>query len=255
MTFKVWESTVTRYLIRGVRFIENHDIFLPMRTYKARLTEIQVDGNQQTAWIECPPDAIPTAGQYVMAYAPVEPLSVLGTPLFRGDASGEGFLAAPPLEATWIPGTQLVLRGPLGHGFSLQGHHLALATLGDTVMRLLPLATEALQRGDAVTLFTDAPLPSLPASIEIYPLGSLPEALTWADCLAVDLPLEALIGLRASLGLKKGEWLPMRAQVLVHTPMPCGGLAECGACAVPARRGYRLVCKDGPVFELDELDW
>jgi NAD(P)H-flavin reductase len=37
--------------------------------------------------------------------------------------------------------------------------------------------------------------------------------------------------------------------------MPCSGLADCGVCAVPARRGYKLACKDGPVFDLDELDW
>jgi hypothetical protein len=117
-----------------------------------------------------------------------------------------------------------------------------------------------LQSGDAVTLFTSAPLPALPSSIEIYPLASLPDALTWADCLAIDLPLEALGGLRSRLGLKKGDRLMLPAPALVYTPMPCGGLAECGACAVPARavsarRGYRLACKDGPVFKLDELEW
>jgi NAD(P)H-flavin reductase len=243
----------------------------------ARLTEIQMQaGGRLAAWIDCPPAAIPAAGQYVHAYAPGDSFAALGAPLFRGEVVGRvgtvgrGFLAAPPLPPGWAPGTFLVLRGPLGRGFSLDGQRLALAALGDTVTRLLPLAGETLQRGDAVTLFTNAPLPDLPASIEIYPLGSLPEALTWADCLAIDLPLKALAGLRASLGLKKGDRLSLPAQALVFTPMPCGGLAECGACAVPTRwspgqrsleqrsleqRRYRLACKDGPVFNLDELDW
>jgi hypothetical protein len=35
--------------------------------------------------------------------------------------------------------------------------------------------------------------------------------------------------------------------------MPCGGLAECGVCALPAHRGWKLLCKDGPVLELGEL--
>jgi hypothetical protein len=238
-----------------------------VRTYAARVLEIQTEpGGRVSAWIGCPPAAVPAAGQYVLAYAPNDPLAALGTPLFRGPAAGlgdtaaGGFLAAPPLPAAWVPGTSLVLRGPLGRGFSLNSQRLALAALGDTVTRLLPLAEETIQRGDAVTLFTDAPLPVLPVSIEVYPLGSLPEALSWADALAVDLPLEALAGLRNCLGLHKNELLPFPAQALVFTPMPCGGLAECGACAVSVRRSmghsrYLLACKDGPVFKLDDLEW
>ena len=237
-----------------------------MRTYEARLTEIQMDaGGQSAAWIECPQTAIPAAGQYVLAFAPGDPLAVLGTPLFRGEAAGRmettgrGFLAAPPLPVGWGPGTPLTLRGPLGRGFSLDGQRLALGALGNTVNRLLPLAGETLRRGDAVTLFTSAPLPALPASIEVYPLSLLPEALAWADCLGIDLPLEALAGLRSCISLKKDEELMIPAQALVFTPMPCGGVAECGVCAVPSRRSqgrrYRLACKDGPVFNLDDLEW
>ena len=37
--------------------------------------------------------------------------------------------------------------------------------------------------------------------------------------------------------------------VLVDAPMPCAGMGDCGVCAVKARGGYRLACKDGPVFE------
>jgi hypothetical protein len=245
-----------------------------------------MDGGRLAAWIDCPPAAIPAPGQYIQAFSPVDPLSAIGTALFRGEVSAglessrRGFLAAPPFPAAWAPGTPLVLRGPLGHGFNLSGQRLALAALGNSAARLLPLARETLQRGDAVALFTGAPLPALPASIEIYPLSSLPEALAWADCLAIDLPLEALPRLRASLGLDKGDRLMFPVQVLVDTPMPCAGLADCGACAVPARRtrerhtssqrtssqrtsgwrtpGWRtflLACVDGPVFNLDELEW
>jgi hypothetical protein len=252
-----------------------------VRTYAARLTELhsvagELDRSQVTAWIDCPPTAVPAPGQYLLAFSPAEPLTALGTALFRGEAfsslepAGRGFLAAPPFPTTWAPGVPLVVRGPLGHGFNLTGQRLALAALGETAVRLLPLAQQALQRGDAVTLFTDAPLPALPASIEIYPLESLPDATGWADCLGIDLPLEALPQLRGRLGLNKGVRLMCPAQALVYTPMPCGGLAECGACAVPApsaRRGavpggraagwlrYWLACQDGPVFDLNELEW
>ena len=57
-----------------------------MRTYDARLTEIHMEaGGQVTAWIDCPQAAIPAAGQYVFAYAPGDPLAVMGYPLFRGE--------------------------------------------------------------------------------------------------------------------------------------------------------------------------
>jgi hypothetical protein len=35
--------------------------------------------------------------------------------------------------------------------------------------------------------------------------------------------------------------------------MPCAGLADCGVCAVELRRGWKLACKDGPVFDLRDI--
>ena len=106
-----------------------------------------------------------------------------------------------------------------------------------------------------MALFTDASLPWLPAALEVQPLQNIPEALAWADFLAIDIPLQSLAGLRHILGLGAGERLPCPGEVLIETPMPCGGLADCGACAVPGRRGWKLACKDGPVFDINEIEW
>jgi hypothetical protein len=37
--------------------------------------------------------------------------------------------------------------------------------------------------------------------------------------------------------------------------MPCAGIAECGACAVPGGGwgGWKLACQHGPVFDLNWL--
>jgi dihydroorotate dehydrogenase electron transfer subunit len=43
------------------------------------------------------------------------------------------------------------------------------------------------------------------------------------------------------------------AQILIHTPVPCGGVAECGVCAVTSKSGWKLACRDGPVFDWREL--
>jgi len=209
------------------------------------------------AWITCPPAAIPAPGQALFAWAIAEPLAPRATPLFAADLAPDGFLAAAPLPLSWAPGSELHLRGPLGQPFRLPErlHRLALAALGDSVARLRPLLHQALAQSRAVALYTNAPLPALPTDVEIYPLNSLPEGIAWADFLACDLPLDALGKLRQYFGLEPGARLPCPAQALLLGPSPCGGLAGCGACAVPARRGWKLACTDGPVFDLNELEW
>ena len=229
----------------------------PMRAHIARVIEIQRDPGGFSAWLACPAQAIPPAGQYVLAADPADALQPLSVPLFPVRISKDGFLAASPFQVAWTPGTALENHGPLGRGFKLPptARNVALAGLGETTARLMPLIPAALNQGAAVALFTDAPLPQLPSAVEAYPLSALPELLTWADFIAIDLPIAALPELRTRLGLGAQAWLPCPGQALLLAPMPCGGIAECGVCAVPARRGWKLACKDGPVFQLDEIKW
>jgi len=229
-----------------------------MRILEGHVSEIQLDRQGATgAWIACALRKAPSPGQYLFAWAPSDIDAPAGLALFPAQVSENGFLAAPPFPPTWTPGTRLNLRGPMGHGFELPAsiRRLALAALGDTVARLLPLAALAAQNSCAIALFADALFPSLPSSYEAYPLSNLPESLVWADLLAIDLPLQHLVDLRKGLGLTAGAFLPCPAQVLIQAAMPCAGQAECGTCAVPARRNYKLACKDGPVFDLKDLEW
>jgi hypothetical protein len=132
---------------------------------------------------------------------------------------------------------------------------LAFVTLEGTSARLLPLAHQALADNRSAALFTDAPLPPIPLALEAHPLNALPEFISWADYLAVDLPMQALPRLRQVFCLSPEEHFPCQGQVLVLAPMPCGTLADCGVCALKVRGTWKLACKDGPVFKLDELDW
>lgn len=227
-----------------------------MHVYEARVREIRLEQGGRAAWLECPPVVVPAWGRYVMAWAEVERELPLALPLFAGDVDEAGFLALLPREAPWEPGTRLKLRGPLGRGFELPRgiRRLALAALGETSGRLLPLARQVLAQDAATALFTDLPVAGLPAALEINPLSMLPEAVNWADFLVLDVPLERLPGLHALLGLESpGAPLPCQGQALVMAPMPCGGLAVCGVCALPERRPWKMVCQDGPVFEVREL--
>jgi Iron-sulfur cluster binding domain of dihydroorotate dehydrogenase B len=223
-----------------------------------RVIEIRLDASgQMGALIACTEATIPHAGQYLVAADLRDLEAPLGTPLFLEEHTPYGFWSAPPIPSSWRPGTSLALSGPLGHGFDVPRdiRRLGLVALGETAMRLMPLVRQALQGSVGITLFTDQPLPVLPASVEAYPLASLAEMLDWPDFVAVDLQQERLAELRSVFGLQDGSRLPFPAQVLVTATMPCAGVARCGACAVPTRRGWKLSCEDGPVFDIHLLQW
>ncbi|TES93226.1 MAG: hypothetical protein E3J88_00415 [Anaerolineales bacterium] len=213
------------------------------------------------AVISCPTQFIPEPGQYLQAHSISDRDAVTAFSLFPGDQPGEdhgdpmsSFTAAPPIPLHWQPGDTLTLRGPLGQGFSIPENtkHVGLVALGDTVSRLLPLSSPIINAGGEVALFSDTPLPRLPTQVEANPLKALADALTWADFLAFDGPLETFKDVRNFLGLSYQDPLPCPAQALVYTPMPCGGMADCGVCAVKWKgKKYKLACKDGPVFQWD----
>jgi dihydroorotate dehydrogenase electron transfer subunit len=226
-----------------------------MRISRGLVKEISLGAGGRAAWIECPPNAVPAPGQYLAAWAVGEEDQPLAQTLFPAISTGlsSGFRAAPALPLTWEPGMELVLRGPYGRGFHLPAHslRLGLIALGETCERLLALLPQVLEQGSSIAVCADCSIPRLPPEVEIYPLESLPEVLPWADFLAIDAPRDLLATLPGRLGQKRA----LNGQVLVHTLMPCTGQAGCGACAIQGRRRPRLVCEDGPVFPLAELEW
>jgi hypothetical protein len=229
-----------------------------MHTGTGHIVEVVAGGaGEVNARIVCPPELVPSPGKYILANIPADETAVLATPLFQTAVFSDGFVAAPPLPDGWVPGVSLNLYGPLGHGFDLPPRvcRLSLVALGVTISRLMPLITKALAKDTDTALFTSAALPPLPAALEVYPLSELPENLSWADFMAFDLPIGRLSTLRDALGLLPHDQLSCPAQALITSPMPCGGFGDCGVCAVPARRLYKLACKDGPVFDLKDIRW
>ena len=84
-------------------------------------------------------------------------------------------------------------------------------------------------------------------------MSALEDVLTWAEYTAFDAARENLNQLRERFGMLKQFSVKGEAEILVGTPVPCGGVAECGVCAVTTKSGWKLACKDGPVFELREI--
>ena len=224
-----------------------------MHTDTGQVVELILENGNRLARISCPANLVPAPGQYLLASQVGDgPLPV---PIFYTDSSPLGFIASGPISDVWHPGIELFLRGPLGRGFVLpnSARKVALVAFDDVPSRLRGLISPALKQGAAVVLVTDHDADSLPDEVEVQPASTLAEALEWSDYIALDAARESLFELRERLGGMKRAWVGKDAQVLLRAPMPCGGVAECGVCAVTLRSGWEMACKDGPVFDLKDL--
>ena len=224
-----------------------------MHTAQGTLIELSLEDGQRLARIACPLNLIPAAGQYLLASDALD--SPLPIPLFYTDSAPQGFIAAPPVPASWNPGQEIALRGPFGHGFEIPtaARKIALIAYDDSHLRLRGLIQPSLRQGAAVVLVGNFAIENLPDAVEMQPLSLLPEIMAWADYAAFDVARENLFQLKEKLGVLKQVSAWSGAQVLIHTPVPCGGVAECGICAVSIRSGWKMACRDGPVFKYNEL--
>ena len=223
----------------------------PMRNGQGQLVEIYLDSHSR---ITCAPDLIPAPGQYILAHASGSD-SPLAVPVFFSESAPNGFRSAPFLPLAWTPGTQLNLRGPLGHGFAIPSfaRKVALIAFDESPARLHGLISIALKQDAEVVLVSNMVLDDMPEAVEVQPLQALIDIYQWADYAAFDAARENLDQLREMLGKQEQAKAPREAQVLVRAPMPCGALAECGVCALTIRHEWKMICKDGPVFELSSI--
>ena len=224
-----------------------------MHTGKGQVVELILEDGYRYVRVVCPPGLIPAPGQYVLASDGSE--SLLPLPLFHTDLAPRGFLAAVPQGVTWSPGLALHLRGPLGRGFTLplSVRRVGLVAFDDSPVRLIGLIKQTLERDAAVVLVCDSAPHNLPDEVEVQPLSAMNEILEWADYVAFDVARENLSRLRETLGKQNQVAAGIGAQLLVRTPIPCGGVGKCGVCAVTLQSEWRLACKDGPVFDWKDL--
>ena len=165
------------------------------------------------------------------------------------------------------------LIGPLGNSFSINEHvqNLLLISGGMGIAPMVFLAEYAIARGKSVTLLIGASTLS-----KLYPRRLLPQvnhlAVATEDgtegfkgkitdvvpdytgnadkifaCGPVSM-YRTLSELMNSNGIKK------QVQVSMEVRMGCG-MGLCYACSIKTSDGMRLVCHDGPVFNLDEVFW
>ena len=169
------------------------------------------------------------------------------------------------------PGDLVDVLGPLGQPFQIERttNRLLLVGGGVGIVPLVALAEEALRRQLEVTLlagFRNArkafPANLVPEEVEYVVAtedGSLgqaglvtaliPSYLTWADQLCACGPKPMLKELTELPG---NRTLPI--QIAMEEHMGCA-MGVCLGCVVPTRHGYQRVCRDGPVFPLEEMVW
>jgi dihydroorotate dehydrogenase electron transfer subunit len=194
--------------------------------------------------IACDHRLVPAPGQYLLAST--GPESILPVPIFYTDSVPQGFMG--PVPDAWKPGDTLHLRGPLGRGFSMptSARRVGLIAFEGSFSRLHGLIRPALAQNASVVLVTSRETSQLPDEVEVQPVSAAGDVLAWADYLAVDLRREDLPRWREEISRSAYP----EVQVLVQASMPCGGIAECGVCSLNTRNDWRLVCRDGPVFDL-----
>jgi hypothetical protein len=225
-----------------------------MRHFSARLEEITLlDQSHPVVRLSCAPKNIPSAGQAVLSYLPgsQQPLRQRFFPTRRFE---KGFLTDTLPDPAVPLGAEIDLLGPIGNGFNPPAESLRwlLLSLEESPYRLLPLITQGLDRGAAISLHADRLPSELPPQVELNP--NLEEALAWADYLAIELSADALPRLSEEFITGDSEPVSAPAEVLVLAPLPCG-FGACQACAVQSAHGWKLICTQGPVLSLDDLAW
>lgn len=180
--------------------------------------------------------------------------------------------------ATRQPGDLVYGWGPLGRGYSLRnaGQNLLLVGGGIGVAPLLWLADEAVAKGLSVVLLDGArdaagvfPAELVPSEVEVAVTtqdgstgrqGLVTEVFLdyfeWADSVYVCGPNPMFAALADVIRAHEGPGRIKRrkpVQALLESQMGCG-TGICYGCAVFDRRGEpRLVCKEGPRFELRDI--
>jgi len=168
-------------------------------------------------------------------------------------------------------GEKLDVVGPLGNGFSVQlaSKKLLLAAGGIGIAPMVFLAQKALKDDRFIKLILGArtkdglyPRELLPQGIETFittedgsdgekgkVTDALPGYVDWADQIFACGPL----AMYQSITKQREKWkVKPPVQVSLEVRIGCG-IGACFGCSIKTKNGMKQICRDGPVFNLDEV--
>jgi len=234
-------------------------------------------------WLDCPAVARAAApGRFLMIHCADGYDPLLPRPMsfhrFRHEGGRRLFAILYDVRGrgtAWLsarqPGDEITIFGPLGRGYALarDAGNVLLVAGGLGVAAVVSLLDDALARGGAVTLLQGArsaarlfPTDRLPRDVEVLSAtddGSaghrgpvtdlLADHLPWADQVFACGPNPMFRSLADVLRRARSR---KPVQALLEERMGCG-TGVCYGCAVFTHRGVKLVCKDGPRFEIRDV--
>ncbi len=172
-------------------------------------------------------------------------------------------------------GEDLDILGPLGNGFQLETEdkNLLLLAGGIGVAPLIFLAQEALPE-HSITLIHGTSTASqiyarsLPSQVRFIPVTEdgttgrqgkitdvLPDFLSWADRTYACGPLNMYRAISEQfLKITPDKNSAFKCQVSLEVRMGCG-IGACYGCTIKTRSGPKRVCREGPVFPLEDIIW
>ena len=255
-----------------------------LRLERARVVEHhEIAAGMFLMWLSSPAVARgATSGRFLMIHCSDSLDPLLPRPMsfhrFRQSAGEWQFAILYDVRGrgtAWLasrkPGDEITVFGPLGRGYGLgsDAQNVLLVAGGMGVAAVISLADEAIAGGRSVTLLQGArregllfPHSLLPTDVEAVSAtddgsaghhglvtGLLAEHLPWADQTFACGPNPMFASMA---DVVKGARSRKPVQALLEERMGCG-TGVCYGCAVFTRKGVRLVCRDGPRFDLREV--
>ena len=179
-------------------------------------------------------------------------------------------------------GDKIDILGPLGKGFVIahsskliaQRENIILLAGGMGVAPLLALAEALPNKKESIVLIGAKTKKEILCAKEFKKLGARVQLATDDGSLGykgfitdlfkkillstIDYKLSTIYACGPKPMLKEiariGKRLPILAYGSLEENMACG-VGACLGCAIQTKEGYKRVCKDGPIFNLQEIQW
>ena len=243
------------------------------------ISNVEVMPGGYLTWLDCPEvsqEARP--GQFVMVRCGEE--TVLRRPLSIHQAEGDrlALLYAVIGKGTqWLaarqPGEEVDVFGPLGNGFTIlpESQNLLLVAGGIGIAPLYSLASSASEDGYSITIILGARTaiqlylkeyeykPIKATFILVTEDGTEGEKGIATESMRMHLEGTDQVFACGPLPMYKAmaqmpELKDRPVQVSLEMRMGCG-FGVCYSCTIRTENGLKQVCKDGPVFELNDIYW
>jgi len=143
------------------------------------------------------------------------------------------------------------------HGARMAAQRYPFSSAGEKRSKLPPLPNGV----QLITVTEDGSMGQKGMATDI-----LPDFLDWADqvyacgpvnmykTMALSLNPSPLKGEEKGEGEKRSNLKLEKCQVSLEVRMGCG-FGACYGCTINTKKGLKRICRDGPVFELDDIIW